>query len=213
MQKRVLLRRHTRAHLFLQSPLAVRRAFPRNTKNSSSRAKIGKRNARLFFLRVRFANGVSGNCSHRCETECQSCVLVLSTRFFALTIHLSLSLSLSSKTTVYELAKTLPQYGIGHKFTKTNWERGTSESKFPPTFWTLTKILPKANGRTGFGAYGILTWKGRRRATEEKIGGTHKTVWKIVDDDEFGGIEEDALKLALPDEAAEEEAEETERGK
>ena len=127
----------------------------------------------------------------------------------------SLSVSLSSKTTVYELAKTLPQYGIGHKFTKTNWERGTSESKFPPTFWTLTKILPKANGRTGFGAYGILTWKGRRRATEEKIGGTHKTVWKIVDDDddEFGGIEEDALKLALPDEAAEEEAEETERGK
>ena len=115
---------------------------------------------------------------------------------------------------MYELAKTLPQYGIGHKFTKTNWERGTkSENKFPPTFWTLTKILPKANGRTGFGAYGILTWKGRRRATEEKIGGTHKTVWKIVDDDEFGGIEEDALKLALPDEAAEEEAEETERGK
>ena len=49
--------------------------------------------------------------------------------------------------------------------------------------------------------------------TEEKIGGTHKTVWKIVDDDEFGGIEEDALKLALPDEAAAEEAEETERGK
>ena len=58
-----------------------------------------------------------------------------------------------------------------------------------------------------------MTWKGRRRATEEKIGGTHKTVWKIVDDDEFGGIEEDALKLALPDEAAEEEAEEAERGK
>ena len=95
MQKRVLLRRHTRAHLFLQSPLAVRRAFPRNTKSSSSRAKSGRRNARLFFLRVRVANfGVSGNCSHRRETECQSCVLVLSTRFFALTIHLSLSFSL-----------------------------------------------------------------------------------------------------------------------
>ena len=120
---------------------------------------------------------------------------------------------------LYELAKTLPQYGIGRKFTKTNWERGgtKSESQFPPTFWTLTKILPKANGRTGFGAYGILTWKGRRRATEEKIGGTHKTVWKIVDDDdEFGGIEEDALKLALPDdddEAEEAEEETEERGK
>ena len=131
--------------------------------------------------------------------------------------HFFLSLSLFENDTVYELAKTLPQYGIGRKFTKTNWERGgtKSESQFPPTFWTLTKILPKANGRTGFGAYGILTWKGRRRATEEKIGGTHKTVWKIVDDDEFGGIEEDALKLALPDDdEAEETAEETEeRGK
>ena len=137
-----------------------------------------------------------------------------------LTIHFFLSLSLfENDKTVYELAKTLPQYGIGRKFTKTNWERGTkSESQFPPTFWTLTKILPKANGRTGFGAYGILTWKGRRRATEEKIGGTHKTVWKIVDDDddEFGGIEEDALKLALPDdddEAEEAEEETEERGK
>ena len=145
----------------------------------------------------------------------RACSCCQSTRFFAFSLF-SLSLSLFENDTVYELAKTLPQYGIGHKFTKTNWERGTSESKFPPTFWTLTKILPKANGRTGFGAYGILTWKGRRRATEEKIGGTHKTVWKIVDDDdEFGGIEEDALKLALPDDdEAEETAEETEeRGK
>ena len=143
-------------------------------------------------------------------------------RFFAFSLFsLSLTLSLfeNNDNTVYELAKTLPQYGIGRKFTKTNWERkGTTKSeksqKFPPTFWTLTKILPKANGRTGFGAYGILTWKGRRRATEEKIGGTHKTVWKIVDDD---GIEEDALKLALPDDSddeAEEAEEETEeRGK
>ena len=138
-------------------------------------------------------------------------------RFFAFSLF-SLSLSLFENDTVYELAKTLPQYGIGRKFTKTNWERGgtKSESQFPPTFWTLTKILPKANGRTGHGAYGILTWKGRRRATEEKIGGTHKTVWKIVDDDEFGGIEEDALKLALPDdddEAEEAEEETEERGK
>ena len=142
-------------------------------------------------------------------------------RFLTFLTFFSLSLSLfENDKTVYELAKTLPQYGIGRKFTKTNWERGTKsgESQFPPTFWTLTKILPKANGRTGFGAYGILTWKGRRRATEEKIGGTHKTVWKIVDDDddEFGGIEEDALKLALPDdddEAEEAEEETEERGK
>ena len=160
-----------------------------------------------FVLRTASREIVATAVRRNANRACSCCRRVSSRSPFT-----SLSVSLSSKTTVYELAKTLPQYGIGHKFTKTNWERGTSESKFPPTFWTLTKILPKANGRTGFGAYGILTWKGRRRATEEKIGGTHKTVWKIVDDDEFGGIEEDALKLALPDEAAE-EAEETERGK
>lgn len=35
--------------------------------------------------------------------------------------------------------------------------------------------------------------------TEEKIGGTHKTIWKVVDDEEeFRGIEEDGLKLTLP---------------
>ena len=160
------------------------------------------------------ATAVRRNANRACSC-CQS-----TRRFFAFSplftfFFLSLSLSLfENDKTVYELAKTLPQYGIGRKFTKTNWERGgtKSESQFPPTFWTLTKILPKANGRTGFGAYGILTWKGRRRATEEKIGGTHKTVWKIVDDDddEFGGIEEDALKLALPDD---DEEETEERGK
>ena len=162
-----------------------------------------------FVLRTLASREIVATAVRRNANRACSCCRRVSSR----SPFTSLSVSLSSKTTVYELAKTLPQYGIGHKFTKTNWERGTSESKFPPTFWTLTKILPKANGRTGFGAYGILTWKGRRRATEEKIGGTHKTVWKIVDDDEFGGIEEDALKLALPDEAAEEEAEVTERGK
>ena len=217
MQKLVLLRRHTRAHLFLQSPLVVRRAFPRNTKNSSSRAKLGKEmpasSSSAFVLRTASREIVATAVRRNANRACSCCRRVSSRSLFT-----SLSVSLSSKTTVYELAKTLPQYGIGHKFTKTNWERkGTTKSeksqKFPPTFWTLTKILPKANGRTGHGAYGILTWKGRRRATEEKIGGTHKTVWKIVDDDEFGGIEEVALKLALPDEAAEEEAEETERGK
>jgi len=114
--------------------------------------------------------------------------------------------------TVYELAKTLPQYGVGSKFTKIHWEKGTNESKFPPTFCTLTKILPKANGRTGKGAYGILTWKGRQRMTEEKIGGTHKTSWKVVDDEEeFRGIEEDGLKLTLPPPDGEEEGEKNEK--
>jgi hypothetical protein len=126
--------------------------------------------------------------------------------------YISLSLSLVIYNTVYELAKTLPQYGVGSKFTKIHWEKGTNESKFPPTFWTLTKILPKANGRTGKGAYGILTWKGRQRMTEEKIGGTHKTIWKVVDDEEeFRGIEEDGLKLTLPPPDGEEEGEKNEK--
>jgi hypothetical protein len=35
--------------------------------------------------------------------------------------------------------------------------------------------------------------------TEERMGGTHKTIWKVVDDEEeFRGIEEDGLKLTPP---------------
>ena len=49
--------------------------------------------------------------------------------------------------------------------------------------------------------------------TEEKITGTHKTVWKVVDDDEGGeefgldkrGMGDDGLKLALPEKEEEEE--------
>ena len=44
--------------------------------------------------------------------------------------------------------------------------------------------------------------------TEERIGGTHKTIWKVVDDEEeFRGIEEDGLKLTLPPPDGEEEGE------
>jgi len=113
----------------------------------------------------------------------------------------------------------MPEYGVGQRFTKIYWQQQQEEESnkskvFPgPTFWTLTKILPKANGRTGHWAYGILTWKGRQRMTEEKITGTHKTVWKVVDDDEGGeefgldkrGMGDDGLKLALPEKEEEEE--------
>jgi len=48
--------------------------------------------------------------------------------------------------------------------------------------------------------------------TEEKIGGTHKTIWKVVDDEEeFRGIEEDGLKLTLPPPDGEEEGEKNEK--
>jgi hypothetical protein len=106
----------------------------------------------------------------------------------------------------------MPEYGVGQRFTKIYWQQQQEEESnkskvFPgPTFWTLTKILPKANGRTGHWAYGILTWKGRQRMTEEKITGTHKTVWKLVDDFEGGeegldkrGMGDDGLKLAWPE--------------
>ena len=119
---------------------------------------------------------------------------------------------MAQKHAVYELAKHSPEYGIGSDFTKTNWLRGTEE--FGETFWTLTKIAPKANGRTGNGAWGVLTWKGKKKATEEKIGGTHKTVWKVLvrsgdSNSKFSGVENECddkdangamLDLALPNE-------------
>jgi len=108
----------------------------------------------------------------------------------------------------------MPEYGVGQRFTKIYWQQHEQEESkrvFPgPTFWTLTKILPKANGRTGHWAYGILTWKGRQRMTEEKITGTHKTVWKVVDEVREEGLDkrgmgDDGLKLALPEKEEEEE--------
>ena len=94
---------------------------------------------------------------------------------------------------LYELAKTLPEYGIGSKFAKQSWirDRGEGESEKKKTFWTLTKIRPKTNGRTGKWAYGVMTWKGRTLERVERIRGTHKRAWCVVEEAEGERREED----------------------
>ena len=91
----------------------------------------------------------------------------------------SLSLFENNDNTVYELAKTLPQYGIGRKFTKTNWERkGTTKARRVKNFSNVldahenTAESERENWTRRVWDFDL---KGRRRATEEKIGGTHKT--------------------------------------
>ena len=55
-----------------------------------------------------------------------------------------------------------PHYGVGSKFARTRWE----ERGAPDSFWTVTKLKPKASGRAGK-AWGTLTWKGEEKGVEQ----------------------------------------------
>jgi small subunit ribosomal protein S34 len=77
---------------------------------------------------------------------------------------------------VFELAKTLPNHGIGSTFTKHSWR--ANADAYPETYWTLTRIAPRPTGRSGK-AWGILTWKGRTRLQEERVNGSVKTIWAV----------------------------------
>ena len=78
--------------------------------------------------------------------------------------------------TVFELAKTLPNHGIGSTFTKYSW-RANAEH-YHDTYWTLTRVAPRPGGRSGK-AWGVLTWKGRTRADEERVNGSVKPIWAV----------------------------------
>ena len=104
---------------------------------------------------------------------------------------------------VYELAKTLPEYGVGSKFAKQKWLDG--EREHGATFWTLKMILPRPDGRTGKGAWGVLTWKGKALEKTERIKGTHKRSWCVVgesyrdvEEEEEEEEEEDIVVNAVP---------------
>jgi small subunit ribosomal protein S34 len=70
----------------------------------------------------------------------------------------------------------LPDNGVGSKFARTRWEaRGA-----PDSFWTVTKVRPKASGRAGK-AWGTLTWKGEEKGKEVRIPKAMTAgIWKVV---------------------------------
>ena len=91
---------------------------------------------------------------------------------------------------VYELAKMQPHYGVGSKFARTRWE----ERGAPDSFWTVTKLNPKASGRAGK-AWGTLTWKGEEKGVEQRIPkAMTKGIWKVIADE----TPRDGPELTLP---------------
>ena len=78
---------------------------------------------------------------------------------------------------LFELSSALEGRGIGRAFTKAGWR--AHPTRYPETYWRLTRIKTRASGRSGE-AYGVLTWKGRDRGVEEKINGSMKRVWDVV---------------------------------
>lgn len=79
---------------------------------------------------------------------------------------------------MFELAKQLPQYGVGSRFTRARWEhRGA-----PDSYWTVMRMKPKASGRAGR-AWGQLTWKGEAKEGVRRIPGTMKAgIWRVLED-------------------------------
>ena len=82
------------------------------------------------------------------------------------------------RSTVFELAKQLPQYGVGSRFTRARWEhRGA-----PDSYWTVMRMKPKASGRAGR-AWGQLTWKGEAKEGVRRIPGTMKAgIWRVLEE-------------------------------
>jgi small subunit ribosomal protein S34 len=99
---------------------------------------------------------------------------------------------------VFELAKQLPQYGVGSRFTRARWEhRGA-----PDSYWTVMRMKPKASGRAGR-AWGQLTWKGEAKEGVRRIPGTMKAgIWRVLEESKTIS----GPKLSKPEPSAGDEA-------
>jgi len=107
---------------------------------------------------------------------------------------------------LFELSSALEGRGIGRAFTKAGWR--AHPTRYPETYWRLTRIKTRASGRSG-DAYGVLTWKGRDRGVEERINGSMKRIWDVVAE-ETGGGGGPALKAPAAVDAVDAEGEEKE---
>ena len=79
---------------------------------------------------------------------------------------------------MFELAKQLPEYGVGARFARTRWEhRGA-----PDSYWTVSRMKPKPSGRAGR-AWGTLTWKGEAKEGVRRIPGSMKAgIWRVLEE-------------------------------
>eukprot|EP00744_Colponema_vietnamica_P006110 GILI01008896.1.p1 GENE.GILI01008896.1~~GILI01008896.1.p1 ORF type:complete len:143 (-),score=20.01 GILI01008896.1:104-532(-) len=69
------------------------------------------------------------------------------------------------KPNLYALASSLPEYGVGMKFSKKNW-------KFSDCYWNITRI--RLIGPFQGQAWGVLHWNGKPQGGETVIHGAQK---------------------------------------
>lgn len=82
---------------------------------------------------------------------------------------------------MFELAKQLPDYGVGSKFALKKWEHKGA----PNSFWTVTRMVPKPTGRSGK-VWGTFTWKGEVKNDGEALrvpSSMKPGIWKVVEDE------------------------------
>ena len=80
--------------------------------------------------------------------------------------------------TVFELAKQLPEYGVGARFARTRWEhRGA-----PDSYWTVSRMKPKPSGRAGR-AWGDADVEGRGEGGRAEDPGSMKAgIWRVLEE-------------------------------
>jgi hypothetical protein len=76
---------------------------------------------------------------------------------------------------LFEVARKLPNYGYGQRFTRKTWIRNGHGDD---SFWMLTRIIARKEG-TRLKAYGRFTWRGVTEEKEREIRGAHKREWKL----------------------------------
>jgi len=80
----------------------------------------------------------------------------------------------NNKKTLFEIAKTYLDFGVGQKLTRSIWRR-------PECYWTITRVMPTVmipRVRPRGKAWGILTWRGVPEAVERKVRGSSKREWQ-----------------------------------
>ncbi|KAG0558998.1 hypothetical protein KC19_10G071200 [Ceratodon purpureus] len=77
------------------------------------------------------------------------------------------------KKNLFDVARLLPGWGVGHKVAKTHWK--------PQTYYKLLDIKLRKDAGHG-AAWGIYHEEGEEAGKLQKISGANKRCWKYVED-------------------------------
>ena len=85
-----------------------------------------------------------------------------------------------SPSPVYELAASLPAFGVGARLARSGW-RGDD------CFWTLTRVKPSPAAPGRGTAWGVLTWRGEAAPRPARVPGGLKRAWRRAGGEEEKG--------------------------